>query len=329
MLDGTEQDFVKQKASELINDPKLATVVTVYEHLLEDDDSNFECDLIVDGTYEERAVPYNGGHSDHIAPPKVGDTVLINYRDSENAYPIIYSTGYTNEDRAPLARAGMYRDVYKAWQPEKTDEDGNVTQQEIYGVAGRGDIKVTGYTEYDDNPAQIDKNSLVPERSWFQISKEQDTPDPSDPQKAPMNVEMYDAPANNEAHILLNGNIVDNDDNKSMETKMDFKQGTTTTETINETTGTKTEITQDVKNGLMTLLANDGTDDYTVEFDPSTPSITVESSGTSSAGFNVNFNTGEFTVLDGSGHGIESDGSGNFTWHYETINYSEGTTTTL
>jgi hypothetical protein len=39
--------------------------------------------------------------------------------------------------------------------------------------------------------------------------------------------------------------------------------------------------------------------------------------------------TGEFKLLDGDGYGIASDGSGNFTWNYETINYSQGTTDSL
>jgi hypothetical protein len=46
-------------------------------------------------------------------------------------------------------------------------------------------------------------------------------------------------------------------------------------------------------------------------------------------GFKVDLNDGSFTIIDSDGYGIESDGSGNFTWYYETIDYNQGSTTTL
>ena len=51
----------------------------------------------------------------------------------------------------------------------------------------------------------------------------------------------------------------------------------------------------------------------------------------SSASWGMMFDlkTGTFKILDAEGYGIESDGAGNFTWHYETIDYSQGTTTSL
>lgn len=261
MFDGNNQDFVKQRANEQITDPKLGTVVEVYEHINEDDNSNFECDVFVDGDiFEERAIPYMGGHRDQISPPMVGDTVLVVFREGVNSRPILLGSGYTNRDRAPVARAGMYRDVYTSWLPEEKDDEGNITQQEVSGVAGRGDIKVTGYTKYDQNPAQTDKSELVPEWSRYQISKERQTPDTSDPQAAPMTIEMYDSPADNEAHVTVS---------------------------INKAGGSDTAGTW----GLKFDVAN-----------------------------------GSFKIVDSSGYGIESDGNGNFTWNYETINYSEGTT---
>lgn len=261
MFDGNNQDFVKQRAREEITDPKIGTVVQVYEHITEDDNSNFECDIFVDGElFEERAIPYMGSHSNQVAAPKVGDSVLMEFRDGVNSTPIIHGIAYTNRDRAPQARAGMYRDVYRAWQEEVKDDEGNITQQEVSGVAGRGDIKVTGYTKYDQNPARVDKSDLVPERSWYQISKERNTSDPSDPSQAPMTIEMYDAPVDNEAHITLSINKVNGND-------------------------------------------SDGT-----------------------WGLELDVSDGSFKLVDGSGYGIESDGNGNFTWNYETIEHSQGTT---
>lgn len=271
MFDGTDQDFVKQRASEEITDPKLATVAQVYEHLNDDDNSNFECDVLVDGQlFEERGIPYQGGHSKQIAPPIVGETVLMVFRQGVNSSPILIGTGYTNRDRAPLARSGMYRDVYES--------EGSPT--------GLGDIKVTGYTKYSDNPARVDGSDIVPEETWYQISKERATPDPSDPTAAPMVMEMYDSPgyAEDESHIKLQGNVVDGDDTKSLDVTLDFKEGTA-------------EVRAENDSG---------------EF-----------------GLSIDVTTGEFTLIDEGGYGIESDGNGNFTWHHKSIEMSEGTTTTL
>lgn len=46
-------------------------------------------------------------------------------------------------------------------------------------------------------------------------------------------------------------------------------------------------------------------------------------------GMQFDAKTGEFKLVDSSGYGIESDGDGNFTWHYETIDHSQGTTMSI
>lgn len=45
-------------------------------------------------------------------------------------------------------------------------------------------------------------------------------------------------------------------------------------------------------------------------------------------GVQLNVKTGEITVSDSSGFGIESDGEGNFTWHHKKINFNEVTKST-
>lgn len=271
MFDGTDQDFVKQRAKEEITDPKLGTVAQVYEHIEADDDSNFECDVLVDGTlFEERAIPYLSAHSNQISAPMVGEQVLIVFREGENSKPILLGTGYTNRDRAPVARAGMYRDVYDAG----------------FSPTEGGDIQVTGYTEYSDNPSLSDPDNLSVERTWYQVSKDSQTADPSFSGDAAMLMGMYDSPtyADDASEITLEGNAVDGDDTKSMNVTLDFKSGTVEVRAENDTG----------------------------EF-----------------GLSIDVKSGEFTIIDESGYGIESDGSGNFTWHHESIEMSEGTTTTL
>lgn len=271
MFDGTDQDFVKQRTKEEITDPKLGTVAQVYEHIEADDDSNFECDVLVDGTlFEERAIPYLGAHSSQISPPMVGEQVLIIFREGENSRPILVGTGYTNRSRSPTARAGMYRDVYDAG----------------YSPVGGGDIQVTGYTQYSENPSISNPDDLSVEKTWYQVAKDAQTADPSFAGEAPMLMGMYDSPpyAEDESVITLEGNVVDNNSSQSMNVTLDFKDGT------------------------IEAKAENSTGEF---------------------GFSIDVKSGEFTLIDQSGYGIESDGDGNFTWHHKSIEMSEGTTTSL
>lgn len=291
-MEGTETDFIKHKAGEIIRDPKIGRVVQVYEHVSPDDNSNFECDVVVDGgTFEERAVPYNGLHSAQISPPKVGDKVIVGYLAGDKKRPVVRNTVYTNRDRAPLARAGMYRDEYEAGT----------------SPAGAGNIKVTGYTQYDDNPARVDKNDLTPVHTWFQISKEQDTPNPINPHVAPMSIEMYDSPTTEEdsAHIKLTGNQVDGDDTKSLDVTLNFKSGQITVEADDESAGKTMELKLDVKN-------------HTAE---------ISGDGTNTMGAKFDFDNDTFRLIDGKGYGIVSDGNGDFTWYNKNVTHINGTTT--
>lgn len=52
-----------------------------------------------------------------------------------------------------------------------------------------------------------------------------------------------------------------------------------------------------------------------------------DETGGTDMGLELNFDTGEFTLGDGSGYGITSDGSGNFKWYHNTIDMiSDGST---
>lgn len=278
MFEGTDTDFIKSKASELIDDPRIGRVTRVYEHLAPEDDSNFEVDVIFDGgASEERSVPYNGSFSGQMAPPRVGDKVVIGYYEGEKKQPFIMDIVYTATDRAPLGRAGMYRDVYES----------------DTSPVGDGDIYLTRYTEYDKNPAlfaenpEVDKENqkdLNPERTTIQIAKQADTPDPPIEADIDMRMEMVDAPADNTARVRLSGSQIDGDDSQGLSVELDFKSG-------------EARLTAENANG---------------EF-----------------GVKLDSKNGTFTLIDENGYGIESDGNGNFTWHYESIDHSQGTTTSL
>jgi len=243
MFERTQQNLIKQKAKEVLREPKIAKVIQVYEHGGEEDDSNFEADVVYDGgTVEERVVPINGPHSDSIAIPKVGDKVIISYLAGETGQPYITDVAYTNKNRPPLGMAGMFRDKY--------DSDTS--------PAGDGDIYVTKQTVYDKDVSQESSESATPEDVFIQWAKRTgDEANPVNEDSLPAKVEFYDSPKNDESHITIELNAVDGGD-------------------------------------------SDAT--WGIKFD---------------------LKTGEFTLVDASGHGITSDGNGNFTWSYNSIEYVE------
>jgi hypothetical protein len=152
------RSFIEKVIDESIEQPKIGTVDRVYEHGAPKDDSNFEVDVSIDGgTAVERRVPIATGGSGEVKVPRAGDTVLLQYTGSESNLPVVTKTVWTNEDRAPPGPAGMHR---------KSFEGG-------YSPTRGGNIYVTGYTEYDDQPADTYKSSLLPKETIFQIAKHQ------------------------------------------------------------------------------------------------------------------------------------------------------------
>lgn len=211
-FDRTRSSFINNKVRDFVEEQRTGKVLTVYEHLEADDNSNFEADVSVDGgTRLERIAPIAQSSSDGIDVPKVGDTVLVGFLAGESAEPVI--TGYvsTVSDRPPLGKAGMSRNEF---------ESGD-------SPAGSGNLYTTGYTKYDQDPADVNKEDLTPEEVFVQIAKRSDTtPDPSDEGALPAKIEFYDAPSNDEAHITVELNKRDsNDSDASWGIRFDFKTG--------------------------------------------------------------------------------------------------------
>lgn len=248
-FDRTERDFIRKQIDEVSEPSRIGRVVSVYEHTESDDDTNFEVDVLFpQEDTQHRQIPIQSSNNDSIAIPKVGDKVLVEYRRGETNMPIARNFVYTNKDRPPVGRAGMWRQRFEA-------ADGS--------PAGDGNIHLTGYTSYDGDPSEDDKTTIEPTETWLQIAKhgDEDTP-PEDP---PLKIEVYDSPSseNDAAHVSIELNNVDGS-NSSATWGMKF----------------------DLKDGSMTML-------------------------------------------DGEGYGIESDGQGNFTWHHEAVDFSEGSTSSL
>lgn len=377
-FDRTKRDFTERVAKAQIQRPKVGIVSEVFEHTVSDDDSNFEVDVEVYGNSDRedeetdtgvatlRRVPVHSPASGSIVPPKVGDKIIVIYTAGRSSSPVAYGTGWSSTDRPPLGKSGMYRNRFKS---DKSP-------------LGRGDLHITGYTFYDDNPAVNDKRELSPQESLIQIAKheEGDNVDPiNTPNTLPAKIEMYDSPLNDAAEIVLEGTQVDGNPDKSLTSLLDFKDGIASTESLEEinddpkkktkvehdikdytltdegldidnnketriehdiTTHTlmeegldidankETRVEHDVDNHTITVEGSGSSDTYTIEIDVDSDTATIKHNN-SETGAKFNFSSGVFKLLDGDGHGIESDGSGNFTWHYKSINYNQGSTTTL
>lgn len=211
-FDRTRSSFIENKIRDKVDEQRTGKVLTVYEHLEDDDNSNFEADVSVDGgTRIERVSPMTHSGSDKIDVPKVGDTVVVGFQAGESAEPIIMGYAYTVSDRPPKGKAGMTRNEFASGD----------------SPAGSGNIYTTGYTKYDNDPADVNKDDLTPEETFVQIAKRSDdVPDPSDEGALPAKVEFYDAPASDEAHITVELNKRDSaDSDASWGMRFDLKTG--------------------------------------------------------------------------------------------------------
>lgn len=198
-FDRNQSALIEKLIREKTKNSKIGIVDQVFEHGASDDDSNWEVDVLTDGkTTKLTRVPVHTPGSETIAPPKNGDKVTIIFTEGEGFHPIALGTGWSNEDRPPLGRAGMYRNRF---------ESGS-------SPAGDGDLNITGYTSYDGDVASTDKRELTPEESFVQITKhvEGDNVDPSTAGDVPAKIEMYDSPSTDEAWITVEINKRDGSD---------------------------------------------------------------------------------------------------------------------
>lgn len=190
--------LTEKQIDEQVKHPIIGVVTQVYEHAAEDDDTNFEVDVEIDGVRtEQRCTVFTPG-SDVISVPKNGDKVLIIYREGSTKTPIAVGNGWSNTDRPPLGRAGMFRNQF---------ESGT-------SPAGDGNLNITGYTSYNESVASTDKRELTPEEAFVQISKhaEGDNVNPSTADPVPAKIEMYDSSSNDQSWISVEINKEDGSD---------------------------------------------------------------------------------------------------------------------
>lgn len=211
-FDRTQTSLIQQKASELIEDERVGVITRVYEHNDPNDNSNFEADVqIKGGTTEERIVPLSTSNASSINIPRVGDKVLVGFLAGESKQPVITGVVYTVDDRPPVGKSGMARDEYESGP----------------SPAGDGNLYVTGYTKYNESPNLNNKEDLTAEEALVRIAKRTDTvADPFEEGDVPAQIEFYDSPAKDEAHITVELNKRDGSDSTaSWGLKFNLKTG--------------------------------------------------------------------------------------------------------
>lgn len=243
-FDRTDAAQTGRKIEQTLKQPRIGRVVEVFEHAQEEDNSNFEVDVkILGSTHQHRAIPYLPPSNGEIRVPTVNDKVMVEYRAGEKKQPVARQAINTNEDRAVVGRAGMWR--------KEIESDSS--------PAGDGNLYVESYTEYADDPAVTNPDESTAERAFVRLAKKVNADDDG----GSVNIEIVDDPEGDAAHVTM---------------ELDKKDGADSSAT------------------------------WGIKFD---------------------LKTGEFTLLDAEGYGIESDGAGGFTWHHSEIDFSEGTTTSL
>jgi Phage-related baseplate assembly protein. len=198
-FDRNQTSLIEKSIRENTRNTKVGIVNQVFEHSASDDDSNFEANVLVDGkTNELKRVPVFTPASGLISPPRNGDKVLVMFIEGETFRPVIIGSGFSNIDRPPLGKAGMYRNRFESGQ----------------SPLGAGDLYFTGYTQYDDLVASNDKRDLTPEESVVQITKhaEGGNMNPTSGNTVPAKVEVRDSPKNDEAWVSVELNKVDGSD---------------------------------------------------------------------------------------------------------------------
>lgn len=219
-FDRTELAQIQSEISKQTKNPIIGEVTQVYEHLGEDDDSNFEVDVKMrGGTEEEQRIPVENPGSGAVDVPKNGDKVIINYRKN-GSKPYVSEIAYSTQDRPPVGKAGMWRREFIS--ALESQGDNTPTDQ--------GSLFVTGYTKYDGNVASEDKDSLVPQESLVRLAKrENKIADPTKEDFVPAKVELYDSPKDDESHITIEIQMEDgNTTDATWGLKFDIKQGTFT-----------------------------------------------------------------------------------------------------
>lgn len=301
-FDRNDTALIHKEIRNKVQHPKIGRVDEVFEHGVADDDSNFEANVIVPPVKNptkddiEQECPILNPGNGTIDIPEAGDKVLLIYTDEENTKPFVTDTVWTNKDRPPIGKAGMYRRRFR------------INDSKDPSPSGEGNIFINGYTKYDKDPNANRKTEIIPERSIFQIAKHTDDENfiPTEQEEIPAKIELFDAPKDDASHIHIDANAIDSQNfgkTLGLDIFLDLKAGTLHIRGENGNDGDEYEFVLDVKNQTAKIIG--------------------DSDSGNKMGASFNFDTDEFAIADGNKFGIKSDGAGNFVWDHKSIDFNE------
>lgn len=296
-IERNRTSLMQKVIQEETHHPKIGWVDRVHPHSSTDDDANFEIDVKVDAKQQlHTKCPFVGSGSGQMQIPRTGDKVLVLFTESQSNKPIVSDVLWTNTDRPPLGLPGMYKNEFESRE----------------SPAGTGNLYMTGFTKYNKDkpltsPAKDDKDELRADDSVIQIAKhgEGENITPTEQPEVPMKIEMYESAIDkdDEGHIWLDVNQIDQDGNLGLDVQLNIKTGKLHVRGENYNDGDEYEFVLDVKSQTAKIIG--------------------DSDAGNKMGASFNFNSNEFSIADGNKFGIESDGSGNFTWSHKSINMKE------
>lgn len=285
-FDATSGALISKKIGDQTNRSRFGRIIEVFEHLRDEDKSNFEVDveLLDSQDKQHRAIPWQNPQSGEIKIPKVGDKVVVDYVGSSKKFPVARNAIYTSARRPPKGRAGMWR---------KEIESGETP-------AGKGNLYVESYTSYDTDAGSpaFDKEAANPMRSYIRLAKkEKDTDTSIVDHDFPISVEIYDDPDQNESFVEVTMNPHHHLTEQEVENQFNDDQKGTMTFRFDAAAGTME----------MTGLPSGDSQDSN-----------IEKSKLQNGGIKYWLKDGSFKLLDGYGFGIVSNGQGKFQRHEQS-----------
>lgn len=178
--DRTRRSQMQQVAKEVQSNPQIGEVKQVYEHIGNEDQSNFEADVqIGGGDSKPQKCPIETPGSDGIDIPEVGDKVILNFRQGGKK-PYVTGVAYSNRNRPPVGTAGTFRRRFKSGK----------------SPSGDGDLYFEANTNYfEKNAAEDDVSDAKTKQSVIRIAKRtNEIPDPTLEEAVPAKIEFRDEP---------------------------------------------------------------------------------------------------------------------------------------
>lgn len=296
-FDRTIEGQIQQRIEDTSFYPSYGEVLRVYEHVEDNDKTNFEMDvrLLAEDSVQYRRIPYQFESTRSIEVPQVGDIVMVEYMDGAKKKPIAKNAIFTNEDRPPKATAG-------SWVRHVPSTDTSAGME--------GDLYVEAINRYDIPSSLEDVTRREPKGALVRIAKKNDDLDGGD--NLPAQIKLEDNGDNNSTHIEASTTQDDGD----MSFEIDTGEG------VVSMTAEPNEIQHNItRPDKLESDVEDARTEMKMELDMQNGQLLL-SGFAGLMGLKLDLQDGTFKLLDGEGYGIISEGGGDFKWHNESVTHT-------